>query len=77
MKKAQLVTALQDKALSWYIKFYTYKPTENILETEQVLNSEFKKPKSQAQSVAEFKEIQQRVNGFAWDFDQILKCLIQ
>ena len=48
-----------------------------MMETQQVLNNEFKKPKSQAQLVIEFKEIKQRVNESAWDFDQRLKCLIQ
>jgi len=42
-----------------------------------VLKSEFKKPKSQVQSVMEFKEIQQRVNESSWDFDQRLKFLIR
>lgn len=53
------------------------KPSATIAETPQTLNSEFKKPKSQKQSVTEFKEIQQRVNESAWDFDQRIKCLIR
>ena len=77
MKKAQLVTVLQDRALSWYIKFCSGKPNATMLETQQALNNEFKKPKSQAQSMTEFKEIQQKVNEFAWGFDQRLKCRIQ
>lgn len=51
MKKVQLVTTLQDKALSWYIKFFSGKLNATMLETQQVLNNEFKKPKSQAVSV--------------------------
>lgn len=39
MKKAQLVTTLQDRELSWYIKLCTYKPTATMLETQQALNS--------------------------------------
>lgn len=42
-----------------------------------MLNNEFNKPKSKAQLVTKFKEIQQRVNESVWDFDQRLKCLIQ
>ena len=48
MKKVQLVIALDDRALSWYIKFCTDRPTTTMLKTQQALNSEFKKPKSQA-----------------------------
>ena len=57
MKKVQLVKALQGRALSWYIKFYTDKPNATMLETQQALNSEFKKPKSQARTVTELREI--------------------
>lgn len=76
MKNAQLVTMLQDKALSWYINFFSGKPNATMLETQKALNNEFKKSKSQAQSLTEFKEIRQRVNESTWDFDQRLKCLI-
>lgn len=48
-----------------------------MAETKQAMNNEFKKPKSQAHFVTEFKEIQQRVNESAWDFDQRLKSLFQ
>lgn len=68
---------LQDRVPSWYIKFHIDKSNATMLETQQVLNSEFKKPKSQTQSVIELKEIQQRVNESMWEFDQRLKCLIQ
>lgn len=57
MKKAQLVTMLQERAWSWYIKFCSGKPNATMLERQQALNSEFKKPKSQAQSTTKFKEI--------------------
>lgn len=48
MKKVQLVTALQDRALSWYIKFCLGKTNATMLETQQALKNEFKKPKLQA-----------------------------
>lgn len=48
-----------------------------LKEVKDVLNNEFKKPKSQAQSVTEVKKIQQKVNESVWDFDQRLKCLLQ
>jgi len=44
---------------------------------KDALNNEFKKRKSQAQSVTEVKEIKQKVNEYAWVFDQRLKCLLQ
>jgi len=48
-----------------------------LKDTKYVLNNEFKKPKSQAQSVTKVKEIKKRVNESAWYFDQRLKCLLQ
>jgi len=55
MKKAQLATALQNRALSWYIKFCLGKPNATVLETQEAINNEFTKPKSQAHLVTEFK----------------------
>ena len=67
MKKAQLVTSLQDKALTWYINYNTTNPTASLKDTKDALNNEFKKPKSQAQYVIEVKEIKLKMNGSAWD----------
>ena len=64
LKKAQLVTTLQDRALSWYIKYCTRHPYATLKDTKDAMNNEFKKPKSQAQSVTEVKEIRQKVNEF-------------
>jgi len=33
MKKSQLVTALQDMALTWYIKFCTNRPRATMIKT--------------------------------------------
>ena len=77
LKKAWLVTTLKDRALSWYIKYSTTHPTASLKETKDALNNEFKNPNSQAQCVTEVKEIKQKVNESAWDFDQWLKCLLQ
>ena len=46
MKKAQLVTTLQDKALTWYIKYNTTNPTMSLKDTKDALNNEFRNPKS-------------------------------
>lgn len=48
-----------------------------MVETQQALKNEFRKPKSQVQSIMDFKEIQQNVNESTWDFDQTLKLLIR
>jgi len=48
MKKVQLVTALQDRALSWYIKYNTTNLVVSSKDTKDALNNEFKKSKSQA-----------------------------
>ena len=48
IKKVQLVMALQDRALTWYIKFCQYRTGATMAETQQALNNEFKKPKSEA-----------------------------
>lgn len=68
---------MQDRVLTWYIKYYKDKPGATLVETQKALNNEFKKPKSQAQSIIEFKEIKKVVNESSWDFDQRLKFLIQ
>ena len=73
----QLVTSLQDRALSRYIKYCSTHPAVALKDMKDVLNNEFKKPKSQVKSLIEVKEIQKKVNEFAWDFDQRLKCLLQ
>ncbi len=67
---------MHDRELRWYIKYCSVHPNETFEEMKKALNNELKKPKSQAQSITEVKEIQQKVNDFVWDFDQSLKCLL-
>jgi len=45
MKKEQLVIALQDRALAWYIKYNTTNRNATLAETKNVLNVQFRKPK--------------------------------
>ena len=45
IKKATLVSALQDCALMWYIKYSTDHLNEGIMAIEDVLNNEFGRPK--------------------------------
>lgn len=77
INKAQLVTALQDRTLTWYIKYYSNHPVETLVETMASLDKEFSKPKSDLQSIVGFKEITMRVDGMPWELDQSLKCVIR
>ena len=77
IKKDQLVTTLQDRALTWYIKYCANNPHASLAETQTTFNKEFGKPKSEAQSLIEFKEIMMKVEETTWDFDQRLKFQIR
>jgi len=76
IKKAQLVTTLQDHALTWYIKYCSDNPLASLADTKAILNKEFSKPKSNLKSIVGFKEIVMRVDETPWDLDQRLKCQI-
>jgi hypothetical protein len=45
-------------------------------EIKNVLNAEFKKPKSESQCVIEMKEIKHKATELVWEFNQIFKTLI-
>ena len=77
IKNAQLVTALQDHVLTWYINYCFDNPLSSLAETKVTLNKELTKPKSDSQSVIVFKEIMMRVDEMPWELDQRLKCQIQ
>ena len=57
IKKVTLVSALQDHALTWYIKHSNDHPNAGITEIQNALNREFGRPKSKTQSIIRFKEI--------------------
>ena len=61
MKKATLVSAFQDHALTWYIKYSTDNPTSTLADIQTALNRKFSGPKSQAQSIVGFKEIMMKL----------------
>ena len=48
LKKATLVSALQDRALTWYIKYSNDNPNAGVADIQTVLNKEFSRPKSEA-----------------------------
>ena len=56
LRTAQLITSFRDRALTWFMKFSSNKnPT--LDEIKAALIKEFKKPKSESQSITELKEI--------------------
>ena len=65
LKKEQLVTTLQDRALTWYIRYSTTHIFASLSNTKDTMNVEFRKPKSQAQCVTKIKEIKKRANESA------------
>ena len=76
IKKATLVSALQDSTLIWYIKHSNDHPNAGIVKIQNVLNREFSQPKSETQSIIGFKEIMMLLGETAWDLDQRLKSTI-
>ena len=80
VKKGQLATTLQGRALDWYMKFVqvpTGTPAKTLAEVRRGLIEEFRKPKSEAQYITELKEIKQYPNETVWDFDQRFKTLME
>jgi len=76
IKKAMLVSALQDHALTWYHKHSNDYPNVWIVDIQAALNKEFRKPKSESQLIIGFKEITMLLGETPWELDQILKCTI-
>jgi len=76
IKKVMLVCALQDHALTWYIKHSNDHPNVGIIDIEATLNKEFRRPKSETQSIIGFKEIAMLPGETPWDLDQRLKSMI-
>jgi len=57
IKKATLVSAMQDCTLTWYIKHSNDHPNAGVVEIQNALNREFSRPKSKTQSIIRFKDI--------------------
>lgn len=76
IKKTILVSALQDRPLTWYIKYPSINPTVGIVDIHIELKKEFRQPKSEAQLVIVFKEITIMPSETPWDLDQRLKRTI-
>lgn len=76
IKKATLVSTLQEYALTWYIKHSNNHPNAGIIEIQNALNKEFSWLKSETQSIIKFKEIVMLLGKTPWDLDQRLKSMI-
>lgn len=76
IKKATLVSALQDRVLTWYIKYSSDHLNVGIVAIQDALDKEFSWPKSEMQSIIEFKEIVMVPGEDLWDLDQRLKSTI-
>lgn len=77
IKKATLVSTLQDRTLTWYIKHSNDHPNARIVEIQNALNREFSRLKLGTQSIIEFKEIVMLIGETPWDLDQRLKSTIR
>lgn len=69
VKKATLVSALQDRALTWYIKHSNDNPNAGIADIQVVLNKEFSRPKSETRLIIGFKEIVMLPGETPWELD--------
>ena len=76
IKKVTLVSALQDRALTWYIKYSNDNLTARVADIQATLNKEFSRPKSEVQPIVGFKEIVMKLGETPWELDQRLKCQI-
>ena len=77
IKKATLVSMLQDRALTLYIKHSNDHPNTGIEKIHTMLNIEFSRPKSKLQLIIGFKEIAMLLGETPWDLDQRLKGTIR
>lgn len=68
-----LVSALQDHALTWYIKHSNANLNARIADIQIALNNEFSRLKSEAESIIGFKEISMLPGETQWELDQRLK----
>jgi len=58
IKKAALVSVLQDHVLTWYIKHSNDHPNARISEIQNALTREFSWLKSETQLIIRFKEVE-------------------
>lgn len=71
------MSALQDRALTWYIKHSNDHLNARIAEIQDTLNKDFSQLKSETQLIIRFKEIAMLPNETLCDLDQCLKSMIR
>lgn len=76
IKKGTLVSTLQDRPLTWYIKNSSDHPNVGTTEIRAELKKEFSQPKSEMHLTIGFKEIVMMPGETLWDLDQRLKSTI-
>jgi len=76
LKKETLVGALQDRTLTWYIKYSNDNPNVGVVNIQTMLNKEFSRPKYEAQLIMGFERIVMKLGETPWELDHILKCKI-
>ena len=69
IKKAVLVSTLQDRALTWYVKYSSTNLMARIMDIYTELKKEFSWPKSESQLVVGFKEITMKPSETPWEVD--------
>jgi len=69
MKKETLVSALQDRMLTWYVKYSNDNPNAGVADIQTALNEECSRPKSEAQLIMGFKEITMKPGETPWELD--------
>ena len=52
-----MVSGLQDRAITWYIKYNIDNTMSALADIQTALNRKFSRPKYQVQSIVGFKEI--------------------
>lgn len=77
MKNVTLVSALQNRVLTWYIKYSNDNHAAMLAEIQTTLNKEFNRLNSEVQSIVGFKEIMMKPGETPWELDQRLKCKIR
>lgn len=77
IRKATLVSVLQDRELTWYIKYSNDQSMAGTIEIQTNLKKEFSRPNSEIQSIIGFKEITMMPGETPRDLDQRLKSTIR
>ena len=62
-----MVSYLQYRTLTWYIKYSNYNPNARVADILAALNREFSRPKSKEHSIVGFKDIAMQLGEMPWE----------